>query len=295
MARQPEFSGIIVPLVTPMFESGEIDLVGIQRLAAHLLAADSVNGIFALGATGEYMKLTTPERREITRALGKAERHGKAVVVNVGGVEKEEMLALASAAADAGLTGVAAVVPESVPNKPAALYEHFAPLGDTGLPVIIYWTPHVKSHKPSPEALEALMRIPGFAGIKDSSRDMEVFAAICAQFGDTISIFQGVEMLHLPSLVCGSAGVIGGGLNLYPSLLAGVSEAFDRHAPPRARDLQQQAARNWARLNRHGSFRWITKRYWAEQGLIEGTWCRVSDDVPLTEPEMEEIRAMVKL
>jgi dihydrodipicolinate synthase/N-acetylneuraminate lyase len=124
---------------------------------------------------------------------------------------------------------------------------------------------------------------------------MESFAAICAGFGEDISVFQGVEMLHLPSLACGSAGVIGGGLNLYPGVLAALTQAFARHDLASARQLQQEASDNWSILNSRKSFRWICKRIWAEEGMITGTFCRESEDAPLSSPEMERIRGMVRL
>jgi 4-hydroxy-tetrahydrodipicolinate synthase len=216
-------------------------------------------------------------------------------VVNIGGVEKAQMLELAETASNAKLDAIAAVVPETVEATSEGLYRYFSPLGEVGLPLIVYWTPHVKNQKPTPELVASLMRIPTFAGTKDSSRDMESFAAICAGFGEDISVFQGVEMLHLPSLACGSAGVIGGGLNLYPGVLAALTQAFARHDLASARQLQQEASDNWSILNSRKSFRWICKRIWAEEGMITGTFCRESEDAPLSSPEMERIRGMVRL
>jgi len=282
-------------MITPLFEDGRVDLEGLRAFAGHLLDAESVDGLFAVGATGEYMRLSLGERKQIIQALGEVDRNGKPIVVNAGGADAGEMLELAKAAAAAKLDAVAAVVPGSIDSTPEALYTYFSPLGDIGLPLIVYWTPHVKNQKPGLDVVSALMRIPSFAGTKDSSRDMESFAGICAEFGEEISVFQGVEMLHLPSLACGSAGVIGGGLNLYPGLLAELTEAFDRHDLAAAIRLQQEAASNWSLLNARKNFRWICKRIWAERGLISGTFCRESDDVPIGAEDMNRIRAMLRL
>lgn len=294
MRRFEPLQGVFIPMITPLFEKDGVDLAGLGKLAEHLLSAPSVSGLFTFGATGEYMRLTFEERKEAILALASVNRNGRVIVANVGGVEKEQMVELAEASSNARLDAIAAVVPEFVDGTPEGLYRYFSPLGETGLPLMVYWPSHVKNQKPTPELVASLMRIPTFVGTKDSSRDMETFAAICAEFGEQISVFQGVEMLHLPSLACGSAGVIGGGLNLYPGLLAALTNAFNRHDLPAAIRLQHEATNSWSILNAHNSFRWICKRIWAEQGMITGTYCRESDDAPLSSQEVERMRGMLR-
>lgn len=295
MRRMMQLQGVLVPMVTPLFEADGVDVAGVTGLAEHLLDADSVDGLFAIGATGEYTRLSPAERIQVIEALGQADRKGKLIAANVGGADRQEMTRFAAAASRAGLDAIAAVVPGSIDPVPEALYEHFAPLQECGLPLMVYWSPMEKEQKPSLERIEALLRIPSFAGLKDSSRDMEVFAAMCAEAGEEISVFQGVEMLHLPSLVCGSAGIIGGGLNLYAALLVQITRHFESHELAAAMRLQRQVSTNWEQLNRHQSFRWLVKRVWAERGLIAGTHCRESDDAPVSGVEMDRIRSMVAL
>ena len=91
----------------------------------------------------------------------------------------------------------------------------------------MYWSPVASDHRPSLALVDLLMKMKNFVGLKDSSRDMVTFTDICTHYGAEISAFQGVEMLHLASLAVGSVGVVGGGLNLYPRLLAEITEAFN--------------------------------------------------------------------
>lgn len=295
MRRMAGMQGVLVPMVTPLFVDGGIDMEGLRGLAEHLLQAPSVDGLFAIGATGEYMRLSPEERCLVIEGLGQVDRRGKLIVVNVGGDDPQEMMRYVESASAARVDAIAAVVPGSIESTPEAICKHFAPLQECGIPLIVYWTPMVKTQKASLEVMEALGRIPSFAGIKDSSRDMEAFAGICAEWGEELSIFQGVEMLHLPSLACGSAGVIGGGLNLYAGMPAEITRLFSGHDLAAAIRLQRQVTVNWEALNRHQSFRWLIKRVWAEQGLIAGIHCRESDEVAIAEAEMDRIRAMVQL
>ena len=108
---------------------------------------------------------------------------------------------------------------------------------------------------------------------------MVVFTDLCTRYGREISIFQGVEMLHLCSLAVGSAGIVGGGLNLYPRLLAEITTAFENGDLDSARTLQQQVNTHWEHLNADTAFRSVCKHYWKTQGLLKGVYCRVGNNL----------------
>ncbi len=56
-----ELTGLIAAPFTPMDSAGEIDLAGVEPMAA-ALAANGVNGAFVCGTTGECLSLTVGER-----------------------------------------------------------------------------------------------------------------------------------------------------------------------------------------------------------------------------------------
>ena len=49
----------------------------------------------------------------------------------------------------------------------------------------------------------------------------------------------------------------------------------------------------WCSLNRDNSSLWGFTRIWNEQGIIQGTHCRESEDAAMTPAEMEEMRSML--
>jgi dihydrodipicolinate synthase/N-acetylneuraminate lyase len=143
--------------------------------------------------------------------------------------------------------------------------------------------------------VEGLMRLKNFVGFKDSSRDMVTFTDICARYGTEISAFQGVEMLHLASLAVGSVGVVGGGLNLYPRLLAAITEAFNRRDFPKARNLQKRVNESWEAIAGGGGFRSLCKLYWKDRGVIRGTFCREGANLTPSAKEMERLKELAAL
>jgi dihydrodipicolinate synthase/N-acetylneuraminate lyase len=287
--------GVLVPIIIPMFEEGSLDLEGTRRLAETFLSLPSCDGLFALGATSEFMHLTFDERRSLIELFGTIDRGQKVIMVNSGGLPIDQVTELIRLAASVGLDGTAVVVPPYVPADREAVEQYLAAIADAGAPFTVYWSPVASEHRPSLALVDGLMRMKNFVGFKDSSRDMVTFTDICAQYGRQISAFQGVEMLHLASLAVGSVGVVGGGLNLYPRLLAEITEAFNKRDFQKARNLQKRVNANWAAIARGGGFRSLCKHFWADRGVIRGTFCREGANLTPSAGQMDGLKRLAAL
>src|SRR6516164_1922621 len=66
-----ELSGVLVALVTPMTRDGRVDEPAVGRLVEHVVAG-GVDGLLALGSTGETASLDEPSRRTTLAAVVKA-------------------------------------------------------------------------------------------------------------------------------------------------------------------------------------------------------------------------------
>ena len=69
------FTGVIPPVVTPFTAEGEIDLDSLDKVVEHLVVG-GVNGLFALGSSGEVAYLTDSQRdavieRVVKKAAGR--------------------------------------------------------------------------------------------------------------------------------------------------------------------------------------------------------------------------------
>jgi len=290
MRRLPILSGVLVPNVTPMFADGSLDLAGYTHLAQAFLDAPGVDGLFAIGASGEYMHLDPPRRRELMTVLGQLDRHGKVIAANAGGLPTADTLGLVEFAAQQGLDLVSVVLPTHVPDTPADILAYYREVGQVGLPFMVYRPPAVTTHGLTPQLVEDLLAIPTFVGLKDSSRDLELFAILCQRFGDDVSVIQGVEMLHLPALALGSAGIIGGGSNVYPGLLRKLATAFAANDLATARQLQLTIIEAWAFLADSGHFRTLAKTMWQSRGCLTGTFSPC--DGPVSVPAAELAHAL---
>jgi 4-hydroxy-tetrahydrodipicolinate synthase len=295
MRRIKNLHGVLVPIIIPMFEDGSLDLEGCRRLAEAFLSLPSCNGLFALGATSEFMHLPFKERKTLIELFGAVDRGDKVIMVNTGGLPLDQVTELTNLAVSVGLDGAAVVVPPEVPTEQEAVEQYFAAIGATGAPFAVYWSPVTSQHRPSLALVGSLVKFKNFVGLKDSSRDMVTFTDICTHYGSEISVFQGVEMLHLASLAVGSVGVVGGGLNLYPRLLTEITEAFAARDLQKARRLQQRVNESWEYIARGKGFRSLCKHYWKQRGVIQGTHCREGVNLKPTREQMTKIQEIAAI
>jgi 4-hydroxy-tetrahydrodipicolinate synthase len=98
------FSGLSAFPLTPLDERGTIDEPAFTRLVERLAEA-GVNSIGALGSTGSYAYLGREERAHAAR-LAVSAAAGVPVMIGIGAVRTEHVIALAHDAQDAGAAAV---------------------------------------------------------------------------------------------------------------------------------------------------------------------------------------------
>src|SRR3954447_6948173 len=103
---RPFLHGVVPPLVTPLKGRDELDVEGLGRLIEHVIGG-GVDGLFALGTTGELAGLSPGLRRGVITGVGKRVRGRVPFVVGVSDTTISETLALG---AHAMVAGAAAVV-----------------------------------------------------------------------------------------------------------------------------------------------------------------------------------------
>lgn len=296
MRRFPKLQGVLTPNLTPMKTNGSLDLDSYARLSQTFLDAPSVDGLFAIGATGEFRALNVDERLELVRVLSQLKRHGKVISANAGGLSTAETLQLVQQIARVGLDLAAVVLPIHVPDTPEAMSAFYREVDAVGLPFLVYQPAGFSTHKLSLELLERLIDLPRFVGLKDSSMNLMLFSEMCYRYGHTISVIQGVEMLQLPALACGSAGIVGGGANLYPGWLSALNKSFTAGYLDHARKVQHEISTTWYKLSASKNFRTWLKQVWQAKGIIDTSFSRIDEDAVLASPaELEELLHLIDL
>src|SRR5690348_488128 len=216
--------GTLAAALTPLREGGaalDEDAFGPYL---EFLAAGGLDGILALGTTGEGILLSAAERR---RAAELFLEGALPVIVHCGAQTTAETVALAEHAAASGAAGVAVIGPPYYALDHEALLAHFAAAARASapLPFYVYEFKARSGYAVPVPVLERLREeAPNLAGLKVSDKPLE---AVEPYLIEGLDVFVGAEEL-LP--VGGAAGTVSGLAAVFPERVV----ALDRVAELRA-------------------------------------------------------------
>ncbi|MDX2181736.1 MAG: dihydrodipicolinate synthase family protein [Bryobacteraceae bacterium] len=204
--------GIIPPLVTPLTDSGTLDVSGFERLLAHV-AQGGVDGVFVLGTTGEGPSLPGELKGELVRRSTGA---GLPVLVGLIEASTDDALRLADAAANAGAAAVVLTPPfyfALTEGEVLGYLERVVPR--LPLPVYLYNIPVFTKVRLEPQLVRAAAELPGVAGFKDSGGDVERLREV-RRLVPELPVWWGPEETLIEALDAGAVGGITGGANFLP-------------------------------------------------------------------------------
>lgn len=207
-APAARFGRVVTAMATPFTPSGELDLDGAQRLAAHLVG-DGSEGLVVSGSTGEASTLTDDERVALWRAV--VEAVGAPVIAGATSNDTAHSLELVRRAEQAGVAGVLAVTPYYNRPSQAGLDAHFrAVAAATALPVVVYDIPVRTGRRIARETMLRLAEEVGnIVAVKDATGDPAATARLLAEAPPGFECYVGDDALTLPLLAVGAVGLIG--------------------------------------------------------------------------------------
>src|SRR5215472_3378174 len=131
-------SGCLAAAVTPLAPGGDrLDEAAFQPLA-DFMAGAGLDGLLAMGTTGEGILLTAEERRRVTELFVTAAAGRLRVIAHCGAQTTRDTAALAAHAAGAGADGVAVIGPPYFALDDAAILAHFTEAGRACAPLPFY-------------------------------------------------------------------------------------------------------------------------------------------------------------
>src|SRR5689334_2521712 len=205
--------GALAAAVTPLRDEGSALDEEAFRPYLDFLSAAGLDGILALGTTGEGILLSAAERR---RAAELFLDGPLPVIVHCGAQTTAETCALAEHAAAAGAAGVAVIAPPYFALDDEALLEHLAAAARAAEPTAFYvYEFKARSGYAVPvPVLERLReRASNFTGLKVSDKPFE---SVEPYLLDGLDVFVGAEELVLAGLKRGAAGAVSGLASVYP-------------------------------------------------------------------------------
>jgi 4-hydroxy-tetrahydrodipicolinate synthase len=203
-----KISGILTPHMVPLDPQGRIEEAELRRYVDWLIAR-GVHGLYPNGSTGEFIRFTADERRQIVRIV--CEQAAGRVPVLAGAAEANvrETLAACEAYAGYGARAVAIVSPFYYRLSPESVYAYFREIAlGSPIDVTLYNIPMFASPIDVP-TIRRLAEFERIVGIKDSSGDlafmMRMIAAVRPARPD-FSFLTGWEAVLVPMLLVGADG-----------------------------------------------------------------------------------------
>jgi 4-hydroxy-2-oxoglutarate aldolase len=203
--------GVFAPVVTPFdARTGELDRAAFERnLRAH--ASAGLHGVVVAGSTGEAALLDESERATLVEWARAVLPPDRLVVAGAGAESTRSAVRLAAQAAARGADAVIVVAPHYYGDAmtPPALSTHYRRIADESpVPVVLYNIPKYMHFVLPPAIVAELAAHGNIVGIKDSSGDLELFAAYLAAQSDDFRVLTGSGASFAPSLARGATGGI---------------------------------------------------------------------------------------
>jgi dihydrodipicolinate synthase/N-acetylneuraminate lyase len=209
--------GALAAALTPLRDDGSaLDEDAFEPYCA-FLAAGGLDGLLALGTTGEGILLSVPERR---RAAELFVAGALPVIVHCGAQTTADTVALAEHAAELGAAGVAVIGPPYFGLDDEALLAHFVAAAQAcaPLPFYVYEFRARAGYSVPPVVIERLReRARNVRGLKVSNKP---WVAVEPYLIDGLDVFVGAEELVTEGLERGAAGAVSGLAAGFPELIA---------------------------------------------------------------------------
>jgi dihydrodipicolinate synthase/N-acetylneuraminate lyase len=208
--------GAIAAAVTPLAAGGAVLDEGAFGPYVDFLAAHGLDGLLALGTTGEGVLFDLDERRRVAELYIEVAGGRLQVAVHCGAQTTADTVALAGHAAEAGADAVAVIGPPYFPLDADELLEHFseAAAACEPLPFYVYEFAARSGYAVPLQVIDALREeAANFRGLKVSDMPWERFEPYLV---DGLDIFVGPEALIPQALARGAAGAVSGLASSFP-------------------------------------------------------------------------------
>ncbi|HZC76045.1 MAG TPA: dihydrodipicolinate synthase family protein [Gaiellaceae bacterium] len=233
-----QLRGALAAAVTPL-RDGSFDAAAVAPYVG-FLAGHGLDGLLALGTTGEGVLFRPEERREIAVAFVEAARGKLQVAVHCGAQTTRDTQALAEHAASAGADAVAVIAPPYFALDADELLAHFeaAARACAPLPFYLYEFEARSGYAIPLPVIETLReRAPNLAGMKVSDSPWERLEPYLVE---GLDVFVGAEALLERAIGVGAAGAVSGLAGSFPDAVVPLvreptAEAGERATALRAR------------------------------------------------------------
>ncbi len=246
-------SGALAAALTPLRDGGQALDEDAFEPYARFLEQGGLDGILALGTTGEGILLTLGERKRVVELYLAA---GLRVIAHCGAQSTRDTVELAAHAADVGAAAVAVIGPPYFELDDEALLAHFAAAAQAcePLPFYLYEFARASGYSIPLSVLERLREVvPNLTGLKVSDSPFDRFEPYLVE---GLDVFVGPERLIDRGLARGAVGAVSAMASAFPELVVEAVRTGSPEATERVGRLRDAVER----FPRHATLKRIVAR-----------------------------------
>ena len=200
--------GVFVPNMVPLDDQGRINEGELRRLTEFLIES-GVHGMYPNGSSGEFLRFSFEERKEIVRIIADQNRGRVKILAGAAETTVDTTIEACEYYASLGCDAVAIVAPWYFQMSQDGVAEHFLAVARRSpINITLYNIPAFANEIAIP-TVKRLAEHPRIVGIKDSSRDFPRFLNLIDQvrpLRPDFSFLIGWEEMLVPAVLMGGDG-----------------------------------------------------------------------------------------
>lgn len=234
--------GCITAVVTPMFDDGSIDFDRLSEFVEWQIQS-GVDGLVAVGSTGESAALSDAEKISVIKHVIKATAGRVKIIVGSGTAATASTLEFIEQVNQiAGIDYLMCLTPYYVKPTQEGLFLHFAAVAECSkFPVILYNVPGRTVADIQDETILRLAReCSNIAGLKDATGDISRCTYLLAHKPANFLLLSGDDASSLAFMLAGGNGVISVVSNIRPALFSKMCKLALNNQSLQAREVNDK-------------------------------------------------------
>ncbi|WP_352288541.1 4-hydroxy-tetrahydrodipicolinate synthase [Psychrobacter sp. GW64-MNA-CIBAN-0177] len=288
-------NGILVPIVTPFDNNGDVDAQKLTTLVEAFIDK-GVAGIVACGTTGEYYTFSAAERELVLTTIAAAAKNKGAenkitLIAGINSLSTDHSIELAAQAKALGYDGLMlSATPYSLPEQDGII-AHFEKVADASeLPIIMYNFPDRVGVAIEFDTVAHLAKHPNIVGVKESSGDFSHALRMLQANFDDFDVVCGCDDQPVDFFFWGAKSWIAGAANVFPAEQVALFNATQQGDWDKAKQIMSEI---YPAIHSMESGNYNQK---AKAGCLKGSMDVGSVRVPLTDmPEDEKAEFLALL
>jgi len=287
-------NGILVPIVTPFDNNGDVDAQKLTTLVEAFIEK-GVAGIVACGTTGEYYTFSAAERELVLTTIAEAAKdkgtgNKVTLIAGINSLSTDHSIELAAQAKALGYDGLMlSATPYSLPEQDGII-AHFEKVADASeLPIIMYNFPDRVGVAIEFDTVAHLAKHPNIVGVKESSGDFSHALRMLQANFDDFEVVCGCDDQPVDFFFWGAKSWIAGAANVFPAEQVALFNATQQGDWEKAKQIMSEI---YPAIHSMESGNYNQK---AKAGCLKGSMDVGSVRVPLTDMLDDEKAAFLAL